>query len=120
MDKEVLGARIREQRKALNLTLEKFAEAVGIGLVYLGEIERGDKMPSITTFIKIVNNLGLSADYLLRDELVAAKPLVLNEVTEKMQDLTPPHLKMVKDVVVTMVDNFIAAQKAEVGQDDEG
>ena len=119
MEKDVLGSRIREQRKERKMTLEKFAEAAGIGLVYLGEIERGDKMPSLSTFIKIVNNLGLSADFMLRDELVASKPIVLNEVTEKMQDLSPQHLKMVRDVVFTMVDNFLVVQRATAGQDDE-
>jgi len=119
MDKEILGSRIREQRKERKMTLEKFAEAAGIGLVYLGEIERGEKMPSMGTFIKIVNNLGLSADFILRDELVATKPLVLNEVTKKMKDLSPLHLKMVKDVVITMVDNFAATQKVDIGYEDE-
>ena len=53
MDKAILGRRIREQRKQKGLTLEKLAEMAGIGSIYLGEIERGKKMPSINTFIKI-------------------------------------------------------------------
>ena len=113
MDKELLGARIREQRKEKKLTLEKFSELAGIGFVYLSEIERGLKAPSISTFIKIVNNLGISADVLLRDEVVAAKPYVFNEITEKIRDLSPRQVKVVKDVVFTLADNFAAMDKAK-------
>jgi transcriptional regulator with XRE-family HTH domain len=113
MDKVTIGKRIREQRKKMNLTLEKFAEMSGIGLVYLGEIERGGKMPSINTFIKMVNAFDISADILLRDEVTAAKPYVLNEITERMKDLTPPQMKMIKDVMYAMLDNMTNTYKTE-------
>ena len=116
MDKVTMGKRIREQRKKRKLTLEKFSEALGIGLVYLGEIERGLKMPSINTFIKIVNELDISADVLLRDEVVAAKPYVLNEITERMSDLSPPQLKMISDVINAMLVNM---SKLEVDDSDD-
>ncbi len=49
MDKIELGQRIRALRKERNQTLETLAEAADIGFVYLGEIERGIKMPSLKT-----------------------------------------------------------------------
>ena len=113
MEANIIGSRIREIRKERNLTLEKFADLVGIGTVYLGEIERGDKMPSIKTFIKLVNNLDLSADFLLRDELIAGKPHVFNEITEMVKDLSPKNLKMVKDVVRSMVENMAYSNKQD-------
>ena len=106
MDKGIIGKRIREQRKRYDLTLEELSEIVGIGTVYLGEIERGIKMPSINTFIKIINALDISADILLRDEVAAAKPYILNEITNKMKDLSPACLKMVTDVFYAMLANF--------------
>ena len=111
MDKETMGKRIREQRKKQNLTLDKFSESIGIGLVYLGEIERGVKMPSVNTLIKIINALDISADVLLRYEMVAAKPYVLDEITERMKDLTPPQLKMVSDVLEAMLLNMGKLEK---------
>jgi len=106
VDKAILGARIREQRKKLKLTLENLAEMTGIGVVYLGEIERGAKMPSLNVFIKTLNALDISGDILLRDEVAAAKPYVLNEITERMKDLSPLQLKMVTDVFHAMLDNM--------------
>ena len=119
MDKETIGRRIREQRKKRQLTLEKFSDSVGIGMVYLGEIERGLKMPSMNTFIKIINELDISADILLRDEVNAAKPYVLNEITERMKDLTPLQLKMVADVFDAMLENIDAFKKPAGFSDDE-
>ena len=49
MNKLELGQKIRALRKERKQTLETLAEAADIGLVYLGEIERGIKMPSLKT-----------------------------------------------------------------------
>lgn len=120
MDKAVIGKRIREARKEHKLTLEKFADMAGIGTVYLGEIERGEKMPSINTFIKMVNALDISADILLRDGVAAAKPFVLNEITEQMKDLSPPQLKMITDVFHAMLANMNSPDtKPDESADDE-
>ena len=52
MDQVILGQRIREARKNKELTQEQLAEIAGIGLMYLGEIERGQKMPSLKIYAK--------------------------------------------------------------------
>jgi len=106
MDKATIGARIREQRLQRKLTIEGFAEVVDISAMFLSQIERGVKMPSLKTFIKILNALDISADALLRDKVNAAKPYVLNETTEKMQGLSPHQLKIVSDVFEAMLNNF--------------
>ena len=99
MDKMTMGVRIREQRKQLGMSQEQLAEKVNITSVYLSEIERGRKMPSVATLIRIVNKLEISADLLLRDTVDAAKPYVLNELAESMQDLTPAQLKLMRGIV---------------------
>lgn len=53
MDKLSLGKKIREARLVKKLTQKTLAEAAQIGEMYLGEIERGTKMPSLRIFIKI-------------------------------------------------------------------
>ena len=68
MQREALGKRIREARKQKALTQQQLAEALGITDVYISEIERGNKMPSIPLFIAFVEVLDISADYLLRDD----------------------------------------------------
>lgn len=69
MDKITLGKRVREARLKRVLAQHVLAEKAGIGIMYLGEIERGVKMPSMNIFIKLIEALDISADYVLRDEL---------------------------------------------------
>lgn len=106
MDKVILGKRIREQRELQKLKQEKFAEMVGISNIHLSEIERGKKTPSMEAFIRIVNALNIPADILLRYEVNGAKQYLLNDITERMKDLTPAQLKMVVELFNTALDNF--------------
>lgn len=106
MDKTTLGLRIREARQAKGFSRQILAEKAGTGEVYLGEIERGLKMPSLSTFIRIVDALDLSADYLLRDELPSGKEFVLNEITQKLQHLTPKQRKTAVDILDAYLRNL--------------
>ena len=104
MDKSELGLKIREARIQKGYTQEKLAESAGIGAVYLSEIERGIKMPSLKLFVKIINALDISADYVLRDELSVSKEYVYDEVTEKLAELTPKQRK----AAAAIIDAFVA------------
>lgn len=107
MNKERIGQRIREERKRHKMTLDVLAEKAGVGKIHLSQVERGIKMPSLNVFSKILNAFGdVSADSLLRDYIEPGKPYVLNEVTEKMLDLSPHRVRFVADVVDTLIRNF--------------
>src|SRR6267143_2983914 len=57
-DQVLFGRKIRAVRKAAKLSREKLAERAGINPNYLGEIERGEKWPSleiISSLAKILN-----------------------------------------------------------------
>ncbi len=60
-----LGKRIREARKALNLTQEEASERCDITSSYYGNLERGDKKMSVETLVKLSEGLGVSVDSLL-------------------------------------------------------
>ena len=51
------------------LRQEDLAEKAGLTANYIGMVERGEKIPSLETFIKILNALGVSADMVLSDVL---------------------------------------------------
>lgn len=68
MDKELakaIGAAAREARRSLELTQEDAAERIGVSAEFYARIERGNALPSIPTFARIVTALGVSADQLL-------------------------------------------------------
>lgn len=106
MDKKFFGLRVKETRKSLKLTQEELAEKADIGVVYLGEIERGLKSPSITVFAKIAKALDVSADYLLRDELPTGKAYVFDDLTKKLEGLTPKQRKTVSDIIDAYLNNL--------------
>ena len=58
------------------------AEKTDLTTNYIGMVERGEKIPSLETFIKIVNALGVSSDMVLTDVLetgYTVKNSMLNE-----------------------------------------
>ena len=104
MNQAGIGARIREARLKKKLTQEQLAEKADIGFYYMGEIERGVKLPSLTVFIQIVEALGVTADSLLKDELTAS-PEFNNELTAKLEKLTPKQ----RAGAVAILDAYIKA-----------
>lgn len=106
MDKAELGSRIREARLAKGFTQEALAEIAEIGVMYYGEVERGVKMPSMKTFIKIINALDVSADYILRNEVSSGKPFVLNDITKKLEKLSPQQRKAASDILDAYIKNI--------------
>ena len=104
MNQAAIGVRIREARLKKKLTQEQLAEKADIGFYYMGEIERGVKLPSLTVFIQIVEALGVTADSLLKDELTAS-PEFNNELTAKLEKLTPKQ----RAGAVAILDAYIKA-----------
>ena len=99
LDKTELGAKIKAARLQRGFTQQALAKVAGLGNVYLGEIERGIKMPSLNSFIKIIDALDVSADYILRDELVSGKGYIYDEMTQKLNSLTPKQRKTATDIL---------------------
>ena len=106
MDSKTLGNRIREARIKKMYTQQRMAEIAGISQMYLGEIERGTKMPSLRSFIKIIEALDLSADYVLRDELSSGEHYIYDEITEKLKNLSPQQRKAASEILDAYIRNL--------------
>lgn len=64
---EKIGARIRELRKAQNLSQEKFALKAEIDRTYLAGIEQGKRNLSMRNMEKIINALGTTFHQFFED-----------------------------------------------------
>lgn len=106
MDNNTLGKRIREARIKKQYTQQQLAELAGIGQMYLGEIERGTKMPSLKSFSKIIETLDISADYVLRDELSSGEHYIYDEITQKLKGLSPKQRKAASDILDAYIRNI--------------
>ncbi|MFN5514021.1 MAG: helix-turn-helix domain-containing protein [Cyanobacteriota bacterium] len=61
----LLGARIRELRKARGLSQEAFASECGLDRTYVGGIERGERNVALRNLALIAKTLGISMSELL-------------------------------------------------------
>lgn len=83
-----IGKNIRKFRHARSLRLEDLAEKAGLSVNYVGALERGEKFPSLGSFILIANALEVSADLLLTDVLTAGYTVKESLLAEKLDGLS--------------------------------
>lgn len=69
MNLKEMGQRIAKQRRIKGLTQEKLAEKVDISVVYLSGIEAGNKIASLKIMLAIANELEMSLDYMILDDI---------------------------------------------------
>lgn len=65
LDPTMRGVLIQNRREELNLSRDQLAEMLGITSKFLGDIEHGNRGPSLKTLIRLCDVLNLSADYIL-------------------------------------------------------
>ncbi|MBY0124433.1 helix-turn-helix domain-containing protein [Bacillus sp. S/N-304-OC-R1] len=68
MEAEKWGRRIRAFRKLKGFTQEGFAKELGVSVSILGEIERGNRMPSLDLLMRVVSILNITIDDLTPPE----------------------------------------------------
>ena len=104
MDKLTMGDRIKETRKKRELTQEQLAEKVDVTLEYISQIERGLRTPSMQVFIKLVEVLDVSADYLLRDTVSTVNLYEDNVLGHKLKKLTPKQRVALEALIDTYIE----------------
>ena len=98
-----IGKNIRKYRLMKKLRQEDLAEKAGLTANYIGMVERGEKIPSLETFIKILNALGVSADMVLSDVLDNGYTVKNSMLNEKLEKLAPEDRNRIYEVIDTMI-----------------
>lgn len=70
METEVYGRRIRAFRKLKGFTQEKLARDLGVSVSVLGDIERGNRMPSSEFLQLVAKQLNVSLEELFPIEQI--------------------------------------------------
>lgn len=99
MDLSGIGKQIREARLQKSWNQDQLAEKTNLSLAYIGMIERGEKIPKLETFIRIINTLEISADVVLQDVLVNGYQVRMSRYLEKMDQLSKEKRDNILDVV---------------------
>lgn len=100
---ETIGQNIRKYRLEKKLRQEGLAEKCGLSSNYVGLLERGEKTPSLETFIRILNALEVSADLVLVDVLSTGYTVKQSILEEKLAQVSPEEREKIFDVIDVMI-----------------
>ena len=103
MKLDTIGKNIRKFREIKKLRQEDLAEKTDLTTNYIGMIERGEKIPSLETFINILNSLGVSADMVLSDVLDNGYTVKDSLLNEKLEKLVPEDRNRIYEGIDTMM-----------------
>lgn len=85
MNCKSMGKKLKSYRAKCGWSLKECSERIGISTRYLADIERGDKVPKLETFLLILNTLNASADDVLQDSLVVGYEAKSNDMIRKLK-----------------------------------
>ena len=105
MGLESIGKHISEFRHLRKLRQEDLAEITGLSTNYIGAVERGEKIPSLETFIDILNALSVSADMVLSDILREGYQIKASTLSDHLKTLSAKDQKRIFEVIEVLIKN---------------
>ena len=105
MNNYSVGKRIREIRIRKHLSQEQIALRAEITTAYLGQIERGEKNPTVKSVEQISNALGMSLSELFsnQDDPIVNVDGVMENIIFEMQDLSIKERKEMLDIIRSII-----------------
>lgn len=103
MEPETIGRNIKKYRIEKKLRQEDLAEKTDLSSNYIGMVERGEKIPSLETFISILNALEISADMVLADVLKQGYVVKNSLFSEDMKKLSQDDRERIYLVIETLI-----------------
>ena len=95
-----MGARFQAAREQQNFSRAQVSEIVGVSALYIGEIERGIKCPSLDLFYDLCQLLNVSTEYILKGK---DKPTDVSSVIACLEMLDDEHVEYAEDIVMSYV-----------------
>lgn len=105
MKLESIGKNIRKFRVDRKVRQEDLAEMTNLSTAYIGMVERGEKTPSLETFLSIVNALNISADMVLYEVLSTGYDIKTSLINDKIENLPTNDKELVYDVIEAIISN---------------
>ena len=97
------GKNMRAFRRSMGMSSESLGKFLNLSTAYVGLIERGERVPSLETFLKICNFFGISSDDMLTDKTIVASASSLSAPKEKTADTK---LQRKQKTVSSMIQTF--------------
>ena len=106
MNSKKLGSNIQKYRLAKGLTQEATAEKCGLSTNYFRQIELGNKVPRLETFLKIAELLGVSTDLLFAGNFSWTAEARSNELYQKIEKLPANQREYILSAVDALVEGM--------------
>ena len=103
MDYRTIGLNLRKIRVQNKLRQEDVAEKANLSVNYIGAVERGERIPSLETFVAILNAIGSSADIVLCDVLENGYEVKSSLIHDKLQSLTKEDKANIYEVLDVLI-----------------
>lgn len=102
IDYSLIGSRIKQKRKALNLTQENLAEKLSVSVGYVSQVERGITKISLDLLGEISDILGCDVAELVTDSSVKSNGYLVNEISERISALDEKERQFVFGIIDLM------------------
>ncbi len=99
-----IGDRVRQARAKRHMSQMDLAEAAGLSTSFISNVEMGRQSMNIRALVSISNVLGVSTDWLLRNDTQAALHISSEELYQELSDCTPQEREAILKVVQSMKD----------------
>lgn len=103
MDSKSFGKKLKNYRAKCGWSQKECSEKIGISTRYLADIERGDKIPTLETFILILNTLTASADDVLQDSLSVGYQPKSNDLLKELESVEITKRKQVLEIFDSVI-----------------
>ena len=103
--KKLIGLRIMQRRKQLNITQSELAEQLEISDSQVSNLERGKHFPKPANIVKLCNALSCNADYFFSG-------ILKNSISENIVDLLASLSIEEQRVVLLLIDCYVHRNNA--------
>lgn len=101
----VFGRRVKNLRTGKKMSQEKLAEASGLHSTYIGQIERGEKSPTLESICKIAAGLNTSLGELFKnmDAAEAEEESYADKIYNAVLSLPPSKQKKIYRIIEDII-----------------
>ncbi len=105
MDYKLIGTRIKEKRKACNLTQEQLSEKLSVTVGYVSQLERGYTKINLETLAKICHFLHADISYILDGTIHQESSYKNTEIHMLLSQMSPTDKSLVFDIIKAIIKN---------------
>lgn len=99
VDYYLIGKRIKEKRKQINLTQEQLAEKIGVTVGYVSQCERGISKINLEKLSEICDVLNCDLSYFVTGSTVESSQYLNDEFYEKYSNLSAVQKKQILSII---------------------